>query len=904
MHHHPRHDRRPVTSGVFRLMAVAFAIFGIICAGRLNAAQFKSITLTRSLRLVKNAGDGQYAVAGFAVAVPPSVKVNDINGNPVPRYPVIFTVASGDGSVTGATQLTGSDGIATVGSWTLGTAAGANTLLASGAGLTGSPLTFAATGTVSGAFASLIDTAPAGAFHDKLFVTQPKVKVVDASGNGINGIMVTVSRSTGSVSGTLSGTLSKQTGPDGLVTWSDLKLSGPAGSYTLTFTPSSGATVTAALTLGPGSASPATTIITSASSALPADGSASTTITVQLRDSWGNSLASSDGTVGLSTTGGTLGPVTDNNNGTYTATLTSSTTSGSYTVSGTLTLPGGSVSDIASTRTVVYTARDGYSITANSGASQSGIVGTAVGTPPGVIVRDYYNNPKSGVAVASGDGSISGANTTTGADGIATVGGWTLGTTVGSNTLTATATDLTGSPVTFTAAATHAALHHFTISPIDSSQSAGVPITGITLTAKDQYGNTVTEFTGPVTYSGTAGITGTSSAFIAGVLSNVSVTPTSMGSGRTFVVTWSDITNSSAPFDVNVGRASKLAFTTQPSERTDKNVAFDRQPVVAIQDEYGHTVTTATNSVTLLLNSGTLNGATSVSASSEVATFSGLSISEPRVGKVLTATADGLTSAVTSPTFTITAPLTAIGQISGLADVGSQLSPGALTPSGATVTYRWQSSTDGINYSDVSNNQSYTLNSGDRGKYVWVIATGTGAYTGSVTSQSQQVNMLDASLSTGLWNNLSSSYASPTLSCGGYTASEVHGVYYDSSVLTSAGGTFTESVLVKGKNSIFITLSVNDATKNNYASATFDLSNGVVSATKASGMTNVSATCGQSDSNGFRLCSLTFKTTRLVNVNISLSDKGSPSYDDYGRPTFAGSTSISVDVGRAVLLKQ
>ena len=42
--------------------------------------------------------------------------------------------------------MTDASGIATVGSWTLGAAAGANTLTATSAGLTGSPVTFTATG--------------------------------------------------------------------------------------------------------------------------------------------------------------------------------------------------------------------------------------------------------------------------------------------------------------------------------------------------------------------------------------------------------------------------------------------------------------------------------------------------------------------------------------------------------------------------------------------------------------------------------------------------------------------------------------------------------------------------------------------------------------------------------------
>jgi len=42
--------------------------------------------------------------------------------------------------------MTDASGIATVGSWTLGTTAGTNTLAATAGGLTGSPLTFTATG--------------------------------------------------------------------------------------------------------------------------------------------------------------------------------------------------------------------------------------------------------------------------------------------------------------------------------------------------------------------------------------------------------------------------------------------------------------------------------------------------------------------------------------------------------------------------------------------------------------------------------------------------------------------------------------------------------------------------------------------------------------------------------------
>ncbi|MEI6176222.1 MAG: autotransporter-associated beta strand repeat-containing protein [Verrucomicrobiota bacterium] len=78
---------------------------------------------------------------------------------------------------------------------------------------------------------------------------------------------------------------------------------------------------------------------------------------------------------------------------------------------------------------------------------------------------------------------------------------------------------------------------HFAISPIATPQTVGTPITGITITAQDTANQTVTTFTGTVNFAGTAGITGTSASFVAGVLSNVSVTPTVVGSNLTLTVT-------------------------------------------------------------------------------------------------------------------------------------------------------------------------------------------------------------------------------------------------------------------------------------------------------------------------------------------------------------------------------
>src|SRR5205814_6307851 len=107
---------------------------------------------------------------------------------------------------------------------------------------------------------------------------------------------------------------------------------------------------------------------------------------------------------------------------------------------------------------ITLSAGTAATIAANSPTTQSAPAGSAVASPPSVIVHDGSSNPVQGVTVtfapAAGSGSVTGGTQTTNGSGIATVGSWTLSTTAGSNTLTATSGSLTGSPVTFTATGT------------------------------------------------------------------------------------------------------------------------------------------------------------------------------------------------------------------------------------------------------------------------------------------------------------------------------------------------------------------------------------------------------------------------------------------------------------------
>src|SRR5213078_423596 len=108
------------------------------------------------------------------------------------------------------------------------------------------------------------------------------------------------------------------------------------------------------------------------------------------------------------------------------------------------------------------------------------------------------------------------------------------------------------------------------------------------------------------------------------------------------------------PIAVSAGPATHLVFTTQPGNATAGSV-FGTQPVVCAEDQFGN-VSAAGLPANLNLNlsltggTGPLKGTTSVdistAAGNGVAIFTDLRIDSAGTGKQLTASASGLTSAV------------------------------------------------------------------------------------------------------------------------------------------------------------------------------------------------------------------------------------------------------------------
>jgi adhesin/invasin len=131
-------------------MGTAYRLAASVGAVTVTSAAF-DIAAGAPALIEKVAGDARTVVAGTVIDVAPSVRVLDAFGNTVSGVPVVFAPADeGSGSVSGGAVTTDANGIATVGTWTVGNEMGPSALVA-------------AAGTVSTTFiATVTGGVPAG----------------------------------------------------------------------------------------------------------------------------------------------------------------------------------------------------------------------------------------------------------------------------------------------------------------------------------------------------------------------------------------------------------------------------------------------------------------------------------------------------------------------------------------------------------------------------------------------------------------------------------------------------------------------------------------------------------------------------------------------------------------------
>jgi adhesin/invasin len=256
----------------------------------------------------------------------------------------------------------------------------------------------------------------------------------------------------------------------------------------------------------------------------------STAPAVQAQDQFGNPVPGAAITFGVSIGGGRVsGP-------TQLTTASGIATVGGWAL-GTASGANALTATLAGLTPVTFTATGiaggATQIVQLAGDGQAATVNTILATAPAVIVRDQFDNAVPGVPVlfapASGGGSVTDGSAVTDTAGVARVGSWQLGTPVGQNTLTASASGLAGSPVLFTANASRDVAFQLLRASIDTqTATAGQPVsTPPAVQVADQYGNPVPG----------ASVTFTLTGALIGSLAPSSATTDSMGVAR--VTSWS-----------------------------------------------------------------------------------------------------------------------------------------------------------------------------------------------------------------------------------------------------------------------------------------------------------------------------------------------------------------------------
>lgn len=557
-----------------------------------------------------NGGDNQTAAAGATVATPPSVIVRDRFNNPVNGVTVFFSVVAGGGEVSAAGATTNSQGIATAGSWRLGPSAGANRLsaLVLASGVTANPVTFTATAT-AGAAASVVATGNTtiSAAVGTLVSPVPGVRVLDAGGNPVAGTQVTFTASAGSsvVGGTKTTDANGNAAPDG---W---QLGTTAQNYTLQAQVGTLPVVTYTATARAGAAS-SVSVSAGNGQSVPVGRPVPIEPAVRVADSFGNPVAGAEVLFEVVTGGGSAVSRRQLTNAQGIATVGGWTLGDDIgtntlraTVQGVQNVTGNPV-----TFTATATAGAPATVSIASGNNQTATVGQTVALPPSVVVRDNRGNPVPGVAVTfligSGGGAITGASAVTGSNGIATVGGWTLGATAGTQTLIARVTNLPD--VTFSATATAGAASVVTA---QSTQNLGNVVVAINQAAPslpsvrvtDAQGNpvsgvTVTFELGNLTSGTITGATQVTNANGVATLGTWTL-PTTTGIASV-VASIPNVTGITFTANMVAAAATKLVLvsTSAPATGAGGNTLYT--VVFRLQDAFNNNVLQSGVSVTLL----------------------------------------------------------------------------------------------------------------------------------------------------------------------------------------------------------------------------------------------------------------------------------------------------------------
>ncbi|WP_286926286.1 InlB B-repeat-containing protein [Lysinibacillus sp. UBA6686] len=391
------------------------------------------------------------------------------------------------------------------------------------------------------------------------------------------------------------------------------------------------------------SLSPADSQIFVSSSSLVANGVSQAIVTVQLKDAQGNDITTGGEMVTISSTLGIVNAVTDNNNGTYTATLTAPSTTGTGTISGTV---GGKM--IAGTASVQYVPGLASPEKSTIGVTNGSLLADGISQATITVkLKDAQDNEiKAGgetVAISSTLGTVGDVTDHNNGTYTAIL---TAPITVGTSTIRAS---VGGNTITATASVQFSPLPAQTVTAIVASSTPTVGMDNILkLTVKNALGNKDTTFNGikNVTISGyKQAPNGSIGSFNGQILTSMneivalnftngeatSSLKLNAASVQTIELAVSDVNTATANSLIitpAAGNAALMKLTTDIIPPSVNGGAFGQQPVLTLYDGYGNVcVNDNTKAVTVTkkdVGAWTLTGTLTATANAGIISFSNL----------------------------------------------------------------------------------------------------------------------------------------------------------------------------------------------------------------------------------------------------------------------------------------
>lgn len=563
-----------------------------------NGLRADTATITVALpasKLVLGAGDAQTGILNAPLS--DSIVVRTLASDDVPVAGVIvtFAVATGGGALTALEDTSDANGNVST-KWTLGTALGAQSITATAAGLTGSPLTLTATAQAGEPVALEITQEPSSGVAGVALTPALTVTARDAFGNVATGFSgsVTVAIADGQAP-PLGGTLTRAA-TAGVATFSDLSIA-QVGNWALAVTSGAlTADTSSAIAIAPGAAA-ALQFVMEPIGAVAGEAFAPP-VTVRARDAFGNVATGFTGNVTLT--------LADGGGATLQGTATRAAVAGMATFEDlSIHEVGTGYGLVASSGALAVAASGAFNVTPAaasqlviiSGDGQSAALLSLLVDSLIVEARDQFGNVVPGATVnfgvLTGGGTPSSASVVTGVTGRAGVR-WTLGSLVGAQTLQAALDAAPTVTVTFSATGTVGAPSQVVIVTAPTSGVAGSPLT-VVAEVRDAFGNVVPTYTGQLDIAfdaNPAGATlfGTLTAnAVAGVATFNAFNIQKAGSGYTLVVNTvseSFASDPTAVFDVVAGPTWQFGVYSGNNQTVAAGSAFPQPLQVRVLDAF------------------------------------------------------------------------------------------------------------------------------------------------------------------------------------------------------------------------------------------------------------------------------------------------------------------------------